>query len=234
MSRLMARGVAARVYHELTACRPDGQWRAPVEDPRVVRGFETDVLETFPAHCKVYSAGLPVIGLPRRWRSGGGSTTAVLAGRYTAPRRTLDPAQLARLLHLSAGVLRTAERSDGRRFRFRASGSAGGLFPLEVYLAARGIEGLVDGVYWFDPVGHALVRIAPEPRGKATTLVVTGIPWRTGWRYAERGFRHLYWDAGAMLANTMALAEDAGLGAAAAHGVPRLRRDPADWGRRRE
>jgi hypothetical protein len=39
---------------------------------------------------------------------------------------------------------------------------------------------------------------------------VTGIPWRTGWRYAERGYRHLYWDAGTMLANTLALAEAGG------------------------
>ena len=43
-------------------------------------------------------------------------------------------------------------------------------------------------------------------------MVVTGVPWRTGWRYAERGFRHIYWDAGTMLAQTLALAESAGFG----------------------
>ena len=48
--------------------------------------------------------------------------------------------------------------------------------------------------------------IGPPPDGDATTLIVTGIPWRTGWQYAERGFRHLYWDAGTMLAQTLALA----------------------------
>ena len=41
---------------------------------------------------------------------------------------------------------------------------------------------------------------------------MTGIPWRTGWRYAERGFRHLYWDAGTTLAHSLALADAAGLG----------------------
>jgi hypothetical protein len=40
--------------------------------------------------------------------------------------------------------------------------------------------------------------------------MITGIPSRTGWRYAERGFRHIYWDAGTMLANTLALAETGG------------------------
>ena len=35
---------------------------------------------------------------------------------------------------------------------------------------------------------------------------MTGIPWRTAWRYSERAFRHLYWDAGTMLAQALALA----------------------------
>jgi hypothetical protein len=43
--------------------------------------------------------------------------------------------------------------------------------------------------------------------------VVTGIPWRTGWRYRERGYRHVYWDAGTMLAQLLALADSAGLAA---------------------
>src|SRR5262249_35042698 len=33
----------------------------------------------------------------------------------------------------------------------------------------------------------------------------------TGWRYAERGYRHVYWDAGTMLAQLLALAGSAGL-----------------------
>jgi hypothetical protein len=44
------------------------------------------------------------------------------------------------------------------------------------------------------------------------TLVLTGIPFRTCWKYGERGWRHLWWDAGAMLANLLAAAD--------AHGVP--------------
>ena len=58
---------------------------------------------------------------------------------------------------------------------------------------------------------HALVRIAPPALGEATTLIVTGVPWRTAWRYAERGLRHVYWDAGTMLAQTLALAPGARL-----------------------
>ena len=137
-------------------------------------------------------------------------TLDLLAGRHASVARELDLEGLARLLHLSAGVVRVAVRRDGRRFLFRPAGSAGGLFPLELYVAARGVAGLRDGVYWYDPVAHSLRLVGPAPAGEATTIVVTGIPWRTGWRYAERGYRHIYWDAGTMLANTLALAESGG------------------------
>jgi hypothetical protein len=40
--------------------------------------------------------------------------------------------------------------------------------------------------------------------------VLTGIPWRTTWKYRERGYRHLFWDAGAIVANLLAVAAAAG------------------------
>jgi hypothetical protein len=73
---------------------------------------------------------------------------------------------------------------------------------------------LPPGVHWYDPLEHALVRVGPAPRGSAPAVVVTGVPWRTGWRYRERGWRHIYWDAGTMLAQLLALAGSAGLAAA--------------------
>ncbi len=207
----MAPGDAARLYHELTSYGPWDGWPPPARHPLVLQDFEPNDLATFPAPCKAYRAGLPVVELPRDWPAGTNPATAVLAGRHTPPPASLDLAGLARLLHLSAGVVRIAERADGRRYLFRAAGSAGGLFPLELYVAARGLEGLPDGVHWFDPPSHALVQVGPPPDGEATTLVITGVPWRTGWRYSERGFRHIYWDAGTMLAQALAAASDAGL-----------------------
>jgi SagB-type dehydrogenase family enzyme len=217
----VAPGDTARLYHrltsyDLTSWDPASDWVTPVDDPRVLQDFEPNDLATFPALCKAYPPGLPTVELPRSWPAGGGTTTAVLAGRDAAPPATLDLARLARVLHLSAGVVRVTERSDGRRYLFRAAGSAGGRFPLDLYVAARGVEGLPDGVYWFDPPNHALLQIGQPPEGERTTLVVTGLPWRTGWRYSERGFRHIYWDAGTMLAQTLVVAADAGL-------APRLR-----------
>jgi len=166
-----------------------------------------------PPDTKLYPSGLPNIALPRDWTVPPLAATEVLGGMST----TATPVALqglGRLLRLSAGVVRFRARrpSPAGVWRFRAAGSAGGRFPLEVYVAAHGVEGLEDGVYWYDPVAHALVRIAPPPLGDdlATTVVVTGVAWRTAWRYTERGFRHVYWDAGSMLGQLLALAHSAG------------------------
>ena len=70
---------------------------------------------------------------------------------------------------------------------------------------------LPAGVHWYDPERHALLEVGPPPSGEAPAIVVTGVPWRTGWRYRERGYRHLHWDAGTMLAQLLAVAASAGL-----------------------
>ena len=207
----MAPGDAARLYHRLTSYTTEREWSTPVDDPLVLRDFVPEEPATPPASCKAYADGLPVVRLPRAWTPVAAPATAVLAGGHRAAPAPLDLQALARLLHLSAGVVRVVERDDRPTLLLRAAGSAGGRFPLEVYVAARRVAGLPDGVHWYDPIGHALVQVGPAPAGDATTLVVTGVPWRTGWRYAERGFRHLYWDAGTMLAQALALAESSGL-----------------------
>ena len=97
---------------------------------------------------------------------------------------------------------------------FRAAGSAGGRFPLELYVAVPP-GGPLPAACTVRPVDHALVQVGPPPRarrpGQLPAVVVTGVPWRTGWRYRERGYRHVYWDAGTMLAQLLALADSAGL-----------------------
>lgn len=85
---------------------------------------------------------------------------------------------------------------------------------MEVYLAVPEGSAVPAGVHWYDPLEHALVTIGPPPRGEAPGLVLTGVPWRTGWRYRERGYRHVYWDSGTMLSQMLALADSAGIPAA--------------------
>jgi hypothetical protein len=110
----------------------------------------------------------------------------------------IDTHRISRLLFGMAGVVRVATYGE-QTMLFRAAGSAGNLQPLEVYLLDEG------GLFHYDAPNHALTRLRDVPEGTPPALVVTGVPWRTGWKYGERGFRHLYWDAGSMLAHTLEL-----------------------------
>ncbi|WP_326558105.1 hypothetical protein [Micromonospora sp. NBC_01796] len=203
----------AGLLHRLTSYGLDRAWDVPVDDPRVRQDLVPNDPGTRPPPMKTYG-GLPRLPLPRDLPDPEMPATTALAGN-PATRQPLDAAQLGRVLFLGAGIVRVADR-DGLRIPFRASGSAGARFPLEVYASTRGVTGVPDGVHWYDPQEHALVQVGPAADGSTTTLVVTGVPWRTGWRYAERGWRHLYWDAGTLLSQLSTAATSAGL-------PPRLR-----------
>ena len=203
---------ATQTLHRLTSYEPGREWDEPVDDPRVLQDLVVNDLDRLPWFYKRYEMPLPRVPLPRDLPTTTAPAIAVLAGIADIPRATLDLPALSRLLHLSAGVVRTAERPYAT-WLFRAAGSAGGRFPLEVYVAVPEGADLPAGVHWYDPLDHALVRVGPAPRGGATALVVTGVPWRTGWRYRERGYRHIYWDAGTMLGQLLAVADSAGLDA---------------------
>ncbi len=198
----------AGLLHRLTSYVADRPWDVPVDDPRVRHDLVPNDPDTRPPAMKAYR-DLPVVPLPRDLPDPGVPATAALGG-HPAVAQPLDAAQLGRVLFLGAGVVRVVER-DGRWLPFRASGSAGARFPLEVYASTRGVAGVPDGVHWYDGQEHSLAQIAPAAGGSATTIVVTGVPWRTGWRYAERGWRHLYWDAGTLLAQLSTAAAAAGL-----------------------
>ncbi len=134
-----------------------------------------------------------------------------------AERLPLETSPAGPLLQDGAGIVRSQEGRDygGGMIHWRAYSSAGGLFPVEAYVAAE------DGLYSFDALTPALVQVVDGDARAAvaaavdatadTFVVLTGIHARTGWKYMERGYRHVWWDAGTMLANLLALAAARGL-----------------------
>ncbi|GAB3876629.1 SagB/ThcOx family dehydrogenase [Terrabacter terrigena] len=205
------------LLHRLTCYSHEREWTEVPDDDRLVQDLVPNDLTRRPAWYKAYDDDLQRTLLPQELPAATAPATAVLAGTAAVTTSRLDLAGLARLLYLSSGVTRRTQRPDGL-FLFRASGSAGARFPLELYVAVpRGVDrdvlagDVAPGLHWYDPEAHALVTVGPPPSGDAPTVVVTGVPWRTGWRYRERGFRHIYWDAGTMLAQLLALADGAGV-----------------------
>jgi SagB-type dehydrogenase family enzyme len=162
---------------------------------------------------------LEPLPLPRQLPESGVPATQVLSGRVSPAAATLDLGGLARLLFFAAGVTRILHG-----VLFRAAPSAGALYPTELYAVCGPVPGLPAGVYHFEPAEFALRRLrdgdfrarlaaaATEPTiaRLPLCLVLTGIPWRTTWKYGERGYRHLFWDAGAIVANLLAVAAAAG------------------------
>ena len=130
----------------------------------------------------------------------------MLSGRQGPPGELGDEL-LGTLLFLAAGVTRFTAHGDERVW-FRTAMSAGNLHPVEIYVVRA-------GVHHYQPLEHALVNLrrpdeVPQA-GPGAAVVLSGIPFRTCWKYGERGWRHLWWDAGTILANLLA--------AAAAYGV---------------
>src|SRR5215472_3240174 len=169
---------ATQLLHRLTSYEPGREWTVPADDPRVLRDLRVNELARLPWFFKRYPQRLPRIALRRELPATAAPAIAVLAGTARVAPVALDLPQLSRLLYLSAGVVRTMERPYGIH-PFRAAGSAGGRFPLEVYIAVPDGVPLPPGVHWYDPLEHALVRVGPAPRGSAlrwSSPVCRGVP----------------------------------------------------------
>ena len=152
--------------------------------------------------------------------SGVAAHSAVAASARPNGERPVDAEALSHLLFHAAGVSRPLRTPMGA-FHFRTYASAGALYPIEVYVVAGAVDELDPGVYHYAPREHGLHRVRRgDGRGAlglagaapgAACLIVTGVPWRTAWKYTARGFRHLFWDAGMMLANLLAAAAARGI-----------------------
>jgi SagB-type dehydrogenase family enzyme len=201
-------GYSAQLLHEST------KHGTPPPDPARLVAYQRLDPGNAPSPFKGYQ-GLETLPLPRRLVESPLPATAVLSGER-GETRPLDSTLLSTLLFLGAGVTRMAGPS-GHRTYFRTAMSAGNLHPIEVYLVTGDLDGVGAGVYHYSPLEVALTRLRTgDLRAHLGTtsplaVVLTGIPWRTTWKYGERGWRHLYWDSGTMLANMLAVADAHGL-----------------------
>ncbi len=134
---------------------------------------------------------------------------------------TLD--EISQLLWAAQGM------TDPRGYR--AAPSAGALYPLEVYLVTREVEGLEPGVYKYHVQSHSLTQIQKAKEGmnpiyelyqaalsqecirRAHINMVFGAVFeRTTTKYRERGYRYVYMEAGHAAQNVLLQAEALGLG----------------------
>ena len=185
-----------QALHRLTSYEPGREWTEPIADPRIVQDLEVNDVDRYPGRtsgtsrtCRGWSFRpscprppsrrsrcLPGPRTRRRpswtWRSSRGCCSSRPAS--SGPRR-------ARAWAAGSSSARPGPPGRGTRSRstspFRRGAVAGG----GALVPARGARAS---------------RNRPAAAGETPAIVLTGVPWRTGWRYRERGYRHIYWDTG--------------------------------------
>jgi len=130
---------------------------------------------------------------------------------------------LSTLLYAAQGITEP-------RWGFRASPSAGALYPIETYVAVHDVAGLEMGLYHYAVADHALERlragdlraalvlagVGQEMLGTAQVcFILTAVFQRTRWRYRERTYRYILLEAGHIGQNIYLAATGLGLGACA-------------------
>lgn len=164
-------------------------------------------------------------GLPVPSFSGKVSIEETLQKRRSVRNYKPDPLSLetvSQLLWAAQGITR-----DGY---YRTAPSAGALYPLETYLVARHVDGLLPGVYRYVAGKHTLEKVVDGDVMRALAAAAYGQQWfaeapacvvlsavyrKTTSRYGNRGIRYADMEAGHAAQNFALQAEAFGLGSVA-------------------
>ncbi len=201
---------AARRYRTVTKHTPDSVRASRIQ---LDRANKPKLYRTYP--------GAETVALPPPRALAQPALEAIAAPAVSTTSAAFDAELLGTLLFLTGGI--TGALPSGRDLR--ATAAAGALYPNELYAVTADLPGLAAGVYHYDPKDGRLTRLRrgdwrsalaraaddPDIGGAPATIVLTGILWRSAWKYGERAYRHLYWDGGMMLAHLLAAANAAGL-----------------------
>lgn len=228
---------ASRLYHENSKLT-ERRARALQEQIELF----TDESGGVPAGQSRYPSH-PSIALPRaKRRLIGPRLDDALRDRRT-PRgafapRSIELAELGALLDLSVGARREgppptpktkAPAPEAESRTLRPFPSAGGLYPIEIYVATLDCAAIERGIHHYDPGKHALATVAPCPaeddlarliladnlwKGAAAALIFTGVFERAQAKYGERGYRFVLLEAGHAAGNVLLVAHSMGLAAA--------------------
>jgi len=137
---------------------------------------------------------------------------------YADEALTLE--EVSQLLWAAQGI--TAEWGG------RTAPSAGGLYPLELYVAAGNVKELAPGVYKYEPEGHELTKVRDDDvraqlaeaalgqkwvKEGAIDIVIAAVYQRTTKKYGDRGVRYVHMEAGHAAQNIylQAIALDLGM-----------------------
>ncbi len=210
----------ARWYHERSKLSRTG---AVGRGPALDLATRPPAFETYPT--------LEIVALPGERERVATPAGAALDGARRAPPSLgqmpapVPLARLATLLHLAQGIT-SVTGLPGDPFHRRAAASSGALYPTVTHVVVGDVEGLLPGLYHYEPRQHALHRLRDgDLRGELAgavahphavmrapfTLVLSAIYRKSAWKYEERAYRYCLLDAGHVAANAVAAGGALGL-----------------------
>ncbi len=205
----------AERYHEETKYSEAGLRREAAERPNIDWSAQPVPFRTLEGERLL----LPAEGLPIRRKD------EHQVSYPAAPDGKVDAARLARLLWYANGCTRI-ERMAGGMHHFRAAPSAGAMYPTELYAAIRDVPGFAPGIYSYQILDHSLVQVRagdpyeglraatfghPAIEETGAVIILSGMWFRSSWRYRERGYRRALLDSGHVLGNLVVSAPVDGL-----------------------
>ncbi len=183
----------------------------------------------------VQHKAIATIELPEPVLDGEFSIEKVLQERRSVRKYTDEPVTLeevSQLLWAAYGITYTREgMPDFIRGGLKTAPSAGATYPLEIYLVAGDVKGLLPGIYWYVPEGHLIHRLtdgdvridlqaaclSQKFAGAAPISIVwSAVYKRCTKRYGERGReRYVCMDLGHSAQNVYLQCGSLGLGTCA-------------------
>ncbi len=139
--------------------------------------------------------------------------------------QSLSLEQISRMLLSAYGL--TSNRGG---YAHHSIPSGGALYPMEIYLIASHVEGLTEGLYHFQTRDSSLILLKKGDFNKQlhaasnkqesvgnspAAIVITSRFERMTQKYADRGYRYIYMEAGAICQNIYLQAAELGLGTVA-------------------
>lgn len=221
--RALGTSDVAELFHENTKQQPG-------IDPRLnqsVSVFGESPLDYVQANLTPDYRGHEAISLPPPPNQPYHPTLQTIRTRRT-PRGFIDDEvsteTISMLLSMAFGITGRVIIGDESK-PLRAYPSAGGLYPVEVYLVIRAGTDIRPGAYYYAPDPHHLRRLkdfhaesffdcfvdAPTISVASMIVVLTGAFWRSKAKYGPRGYRYILQESGHMAANLGLAAETLGL-----------------------
>lgn len=146
--------------------------------------------------------------------------------RAYQPQAWLSLESLSALALAAYGIVRVAPLAGASSFLRRTVPSAGGLFPLELFLFTQRVQGLADGLYHYDVRAHGLTGVRTGALFAALEPALYAYPFvreanvlfafaamfpRTQRKYGPRGYRYILLEAGHAAQNLCVAAIERGL-----------------------